>query len=74
MSELKMLGFKDLERVQANNRTPLFLNALQMPGIDVGSDWLTHVLVAPWQNPLMDFASKMSQVLSTLRRKMSQSI
>ncbi len=28
MSELKMLGFNDLERVQAKNRTPLFLNAL----------------------------------------------
>ncbi len=29
MSELKMLGFNDLERVQAKNRIPLFLNALQ---------------------------------------------
>ncbi len=29
MSELKMPGFNDLERVQAKNRTPLFLNALQ---------------------------------------------
>ncbi len=29
MSELKMLRFNDLERVQAKNRIPLFLNALQ---------------------------------------------
>ncbi len=29
MSELKMLDFNDLERVQAKNRIPLFLNALR---------------------------------------------
>ena len=28
-SELKMLEFNDLERVQAKNRIPLFLNALR---------------------------------------------
>ncbi len=36
MSTLKMLRFNDLERVQAKNRIPLFLNALQ------GRNWPGH--------------------------------